>query len=162
MTTAVTTEGMAGGTKIVSIVKPDEFTFYEKLPAAYKTIQFHSRNKRLGSDSKAVFWAVQPYINRSIHLRRNYKISAIDEMEIRMYPQEDFQDDKDKSLYAFQLSGDVCASKGEVYVCFFPPYALDGETHVSARVYALEVSDKEARDVRREDRDREDEQKSVR
>ena len=149
------------GTKVVSVVKPDEFTFYEQLPAAYKAVVFRARNKKMGSDCKKIFQAVQSFINRSIHLRRNYKASAISEMEIRMYPQEDFQDAKDSALYAFQLEGKECNSEGVVYVCFFPPYALDGETSISARVYALEVTDKDARDVRRQDRDREDEKKSL-
>lgn len=144
-----------------ALVRPGKFTFYEQLPGLYKSIQFTQRNKKLSPESKRVFEGVQSFINRLIHLRRNYKVSAYDVLEVRMYPREDFEDSKDTAIYSFALEGSLCNSKDEVFICLHAPYALDGETRISVRVYAAEVTDKEAKDVRKQDKEREEELASI-
>lgn len=145
-----------------TLVRPGTFTFYETLPIKHKRIDFTLSNKKPSPDTRKVYQGIQSPLNMLIHLRRNYRANAYDTLAVRMYPKEEFEDNLGKSLYAFAIDGDSCNSSEEVYICLFAPYALDGETKLTVRVFAAEVTDKEAKDLKRQDAEREQERDSLR
>lgn len=143
------------------LVKPGEFTFFETLPGSYESIRFKYANKKLTPQSLKIFVGVQSFINRLIHLRRNYKPAAFKQMSVRLYPREEFEQDDSKMLYSFILEGKDCNSDGDVIVALYPPYVLDNEYSIYAKVFAEEVTAKEAKDVLKEDARRRAEQEEI-